>query len=175
MYSTPLAEALTHLPPLADAQRLALLSDRGLTSLIAVFDQVPDPRARRGRRYALPFLLTCLVAALLCNCNSTHAVEQWCREHQPLLARVCGPLRHRSPSGSLYRRLLPRLSAQHLEWALAAWVRATRPQDDAEPVAVDGKTVRGAATAEQAAPHLLAFCTHHSQETLLQAPVGAKG
>jgi predicted transposase YbfD/YdcC len=174
MYSTPVGEALAQLPPLSDAQRSSLLSDRGLTSLVAVFERVPDPRAHLGRRYALPFLLTCLVAALLCNCNSTHAVEQWCREHQPLLARVFGPLRHLSPSGSLYRRLLPRLSAQHLEWALAAWVRATRPDDDTEPVAVDGKTVRGAATVEQAAPHLLAFCTHQSQETLLQAPVGEK-
>ncbi len=174
MYSTPLAEALAHLPSLSPAQRLALLSDTSLPSLLAVFEQVPDPRARRGRRYALPLLLTCLVAALLCNCDSTHAVEQWCREHRPLLARVFGPLRHLSPSGSLYRRLLPRLSAEHLEWALAAWVRATRPCDDAEPVAVDGKTVRGAGTAERVAPHLLAFCTHQSQETLLQAPVGDK-
>jgi predicted transposase YbfD/YdcC len=40
--------------------------------------------------------------------------------------------------------------------------------------AVDGKTVRGAATATRAAPHLVAFCTHTSQETLLQVPVGEK-
>jgi predicted transposase YbfD/YdcC len=69
---------------------------------------------------------------------------------------------------------LPRLSSEHLEWGLAAWVRATRPRQDEEPVAIDGKTLRGAGTAERAAPHLVAFCTHESQETLLQAPVGEK-
>lgn len=174
MYSTPLDRALAQLAPLSDAQRQALLGEARLTRLATVFASLPDPRARRGQRYSLPFLLTCLVAALLCNCDSTHAVEQWCAAHRSLLARVFGPLRFLSPSGSLYRRLLPRLSVEHLEWGLAAWVRATRPQEDGEPVAVDGKTVRGAGTREQAAPHLLAFCTHESQETLLQTSVGEK-
>ena len=154
MYSTPLDHALAQLAPLSDAERQALLGDRRLTCLAAVFASLPDPRACRGRRYALPFLLTCLVAALLCNCDSTHAVEAWCAAHQPLLARVFGPLHFLTPSGSLYRRLLPRLNVEHLEWALAAWVRATRPPADCEPVALDGKTVRGAGTNEQAAPHL---------------------
>ena len=43
-----------------------------------------------------------------------------------------------------------------------------------DPVALDGKVVRGARTAEQAAPHLLSFRTHHSQETLLQTRVDDK-
>jgi predicted transposase YbfD/YdcC len=174
MYSTPLDQALAHLAPLSDGERQALLGEARLTCLAAVFASLPDPRARRGRRSSLPFLLTCLVAALLCTCDSTHAVEQWCAAHRPLLARVFGPMRFLTPSGSLYRRLVPRLSVEHLEWALAAWVRATRPREDREPVASDGKTVRGAGTDEQAAPHLLAFCTPQSQETLLQAPVGEK-
>lgn len=174
MYSTPLDQAIAQLAPLSDAERQSLLHDTRLSSLAAVFASLPDPRERRGRRYTLPFLLTCLVAALLCNCDSTHAVEQWCATHRPLLARVFGPVRFLTPSGSLYRRLLPRLSVEHLEWTLAAWVRATRAADDREPLALDGKTVRGAGTAQRAAPHLLAFCTHESQETLLQAPVGEK-
>jgi len=46
--------------------------------------------------------------------------------------------------------------------------------NDTEPVAVDGKTLRGAGSTDQAAPYLLAFCTHQTQETLLQESVGAK-
>lgn len=174
MSSMPLREALAGLPVVTAEDRHALLSAPAMSCLHVALAQAPDPRERCGRRYDLAFLLTCLVAALLCNCNSTSAVGQWCREHRALLRRVFGPRRHLTPSDSLYRRLLPRLSADHLEWALAAWVRATRSSEDTEPVAVDGKTVRGAATAEQAAPHLLAFCTHESQETLPQAPVGEK-
>lgn len=174
MYSTRLSEALAALPRLTQEDRQRLLTDATLTELAAVFASLPDPRQSRGRRYPLTLLLTCLVAALLCNCNSTLAVEQWCREQRTLLEHVFAPLQHVTPSGSLYRRLLPRLSVEHLEWALAAWVRATRAGDDQEPVAVDGKTVRGAGTDDQAAPHLLAFCTHTTQETLLQVPVGEK-
>ena len=174
MYSTPLDQALAQLASRSHSERQALLRDARLTCLAAVFATLPDPRARRGRRYSVPFLPTCLVAALLCQCNSTHAVEQWCAAHRPLLARVFGPPRFLTPSGSLYRRLLPRLSVEHLEWALAAWVRATRPVEDRGPVAVDGTTVRGAGAGERAAPHLLAFCAHTSQETLLRAPVGEK-
>src|SRR5437762_5283189 len=43
-----------------------------------------------------------------------------------------------------------------------------------DPIALDGKTVRGAGTDEQKAPHLLSFRTHHSQETLLQIEVEEK-
>src|SRR5207237_8041598 len=43
-----------------------------------------------------------------------------------------------------------------------------------EPLALDGKTVRGARSGEQPAPHLLAFCTHQSQETFWQVRVDEK-
>jgi len=41
-------------------------------------------------------------------------------------------------------------------------------------VALDGKTVRGAATVTQPAPHLFAFFTHQTQETLFQTRVRDK-
>jgi predicted transposase YbfD/YdcC len=120
-------------------------------------------------------LLTCLLAALLCQCDSTHAVEQWCQLHQPLLRRAFPPQRFRTPSGSLYRRLLARLPVEHLEWLLAGWVRQTRPAGDDEPVALDGKTVRSARpSAEASAPHRLTFYTHHPQEVLVQMRVEEK-
>ncbi len=88
--------------------------------------------------------------------------------------RLFGPRDFYTPTGSLYRRLLPRLSAGHIELVLATWVKASRPSDDEEAVALDGKTVRGAATTKHKGPHLLSFSTHQSQETLLQVRVPAK-
>lgn len=168
MQSTAVSALLDALSP---DERQALLSDERLRTLPAAFAAVPDPRKRRGQRYDLPFLLTCLVAALLCNCNSLEAVGQWCALQRALLARHFGPRRHLSPTGSLYRRLLPRLSPAHVEAAIAAWVRATRPLRDREPLALDGKTVRGAGTATQPAPHLLSVSTHQTHETLVQVRV----
>jgi len=148
--------------------------EAALTTLPAVFASIPDPRSRHGQRYDLPFLLTCLVAALLCGCDALDAVGQWTHDRRTLLTRHFGPRRHLTPTGSLYRRLLPRLAAAHVEAALAAWVRQTRPLRDHEPVAFDGKVVRGAITITQPAPHLLSVSTHDTGETLLQVRVDDK-
>jgi predicted transposase YbfD/YdcC len=154
------------LPALTNSQRQQLLEQANMCSLYELFATIPDPRRKEGQRYELPYLLTCLVAALLCNCNSTLAVGEWCREHCALLEQLYGPRRFLCPSDSLYRYLLPRISAEHLEWALADWMRATLVAEADEPIALDGKSIRGATTAEQKAPHLLSFCTHQSQEIL---------
>src|SRR5256886_1997825 len=171
MYSTALPLLF---PEMLDEQSAFLRADGSLLSLYEAFAAVPDPRSRHGQRYDLPSLLTCLVAALRGPCNSLEAVGQWCRDHQLLLRRLFGPRDFYTPTGSLSRRLLPRLSVGHIEVVLAAWVQASRPESDEEAVALDGKAVRGAATAEHKAPHLLAFCTHHRQETLLQVRVSQK-
>jgi predicted transposase YbfD/YdcC len=162
------------LPSLAKEQRDALLTEAALHSISEMFEAVPDPRSAHGLRYDLPFLLTCLVAGLLCNCNGTEAVAQWCRDHVALLHRLFGPRLFLIPSGSLYRRLLPQLDAPAIEQVLGTWIQATMVAPADEPLALDGKTLRGARSGEKTAPHLLAFCTHHSQETLWQVRVDEK-
>lgn len=101
-------------------------------------------------------------------------MAQWCREHQDLLRQVFGPRLFLTPSGSLYRRVLPRLCADSVERVIAAWVQATLHASPEEAIALDGKALRGAAAAGQEAPYVLAFCTHQSQETLLQAWIDEK-
>ncbi len=162
------------LPSLAKEQCDVLLAEAALQSIAEMFEAVPDPRSAHGLRYDLPFLLTCLVAALLCNCDGSEAVAQWCRDHVVLLRRLFGPRLFLTPSGSLYRRLLPQLDAPAIERVLGTWIQATLTAPADEPLALDGKTVRGARAGEQTAPHLLAFCTHHSQETLWQVRVDEK-
>jgi predicted transposase YbfD/YdcC len=165
----------TPLPPcfdtLSDEERSALLTDRSLRSLTDVFATLPDPRSRHGKRYDLPFLLSCLVAGLLCQCNSPDAVSQWCRDHVALLRRVFGPRSHLTPSGSLYRWLLPQLDVARLEWALAGWTATTRPREDHEPVALDGKTIRGAGSGKGDQPELVSVTTHQTHETLIQVRI----
>src|SRR5437660_3082423 len=75
-------------PEMLDEQSAFLRTDGSLLSLYKAFAAVPDPRSRHGLRYDLPYLLTCLAAALLCNCNSTEAVGQWCQDHRLRLARL---------------------------------------------------------------------------------------
>jgi predicted transposase YbfD/YdcC len=155
-------------------QRKQLCADCALLSLSQAFASLPDPRSRHGLRYDLPFLLTCLVAALLCNCDHSEAVAQWCRGQRAILERLFGKRRFFCPTGALYRWLLPRLSINALETLLSCWVRATLDPTSRSPIALDGKVVRGAKIAEETAPHLLSFRTHDEQETLLQVRVEDK-
>jgi predicted transposase YbfD/YdcC len=163
-----------HLPELPSSQRERLFKEGALVSIYEIFTTIPDPRRPQGRRYELAYLLTCLVAALLCGRNSTLAVAEWCRDEQPLLEEMFGPRKYCCPDDSLYRKLLPRLDVSQIEGALADWIRMTLEASPDDPIALDGKTVRGAGTDDQAAPHLLSFRTHHSQETLLQIEVEEK-
>src|SRR5690242_17466842 len=93
------------LPSLTEQERERLLTQGHLHPLVEMLEAIPDPRGKHGLRYDLPFLLTCLMAALLCNCNSTEAVSQWCREHKDLLCEIFGPRLFLTPSGSLYQGL----------------------------------------------------------------------
>jgi hypothetical protein len=171
MDSTALSQVLASL---SNSQRKELLKDGSLVSVYQIFETLPDPRRPQGQRYSLAYLLTCLAAAILCNRNSTLAVAEWCRDHQDLLEKEFGPRKFYKPDDSLYRKLLPRLDACQIEAAIGDWIRATLVAQPDEPVALDGKKVRGAKTDEKDAPDLLSFCTHHSQETLLQVLVGEK-
>jgi hypothetical protein len=156
------------LPVRSREQAEDLLTEAALHSLAELFEAVPGPRAAHGLRYDLPFLLACLVVALLCNCDGTEAVAQWCRDHSALLRRVFGPRLFLIPSGSLYRWLLPQLDACAIERVLGSWVQATATDPADEPLALDGKTLQGARSGEQAAPHLLASLPRtYGEETLL--------
>ena len=81
------------LPSLTSDHRQHLLQEDPLLSLYEVLATIPDPRSKHGQRYELAYLLICLVAALLCNGNSTLAVGEWCREKPSLLTRRFGPRR----------------------------------------------------------------------------------
>lgn len=162
------------LPNLAEKERQQLLTQAHLHTLVEMLEAIADPRGKHGLRYDLPFLLTCLIAALLCNCQSTEAVSQWCREHVDLLREVFGPRLFLTPSGSLYRWLLPQINAQEVEQTLSAWILASSRASCIDPLAVDGKTVRGARTEERDAPHLLCCFTHQSQEVWAELAVGEK-
>ncbi len=172
MYSTALPIVA---PSLSAEDQRALLKPAPLVSLYQAFAVVPDPRSRHGLRYDLPYLLTCLVAARFGNCNSTEAVGQWCQDHEPLLRASFGPRDFYTPTGSLYRRLLPRLGAQALEVVLATWVRSSRPRHlTKKPSRWMAK--RSGVLAPPSKQHRtgLPFCTHQSQETLLQVRVSEK-
>src|ERR671932_21441 len=115
-----------------------------LPSLLAALAAVPDRRRAAGRRHALPAVLAFLCCGMLCGGRSLLAIAEWGRAHQAWCCAVFG-FRGRTPSVSTLHRILRQLDVGTFEAALRAWLE---PQLEApiafEPVAIDGKAVRGA-------------------------------
>ncbi|MDQ6661338.1 MAG: transposase family protein [Chloroflexota bacterium] len=162
------------LSPLPEEERQQHLTQAHLHPLSERMEVIPDPRGKQGVRDDLPFLLTCLIAALLGHWNSTEAVSQWCRQQEGLLRALFGPRLCLTPRGSLSRWVLPQIAVQTFEQVVSRWVRASSQASATDPLAVDGKPVRGARTAERDAPHLLSCFTHQRQEVWAEGAVGEK-
>lgn len=126
----------------------------------------------------LPALTAC---AVLAGARSLLAVSEGVADAPPaLLERLgtsVGPLvpKRSWPAESTIRRLLARNDADALGRAVGAWLadRQTRGQG-LRGLAVDGKSLRGAARAKGRKIHLLAACGHVNALVLAQTDVGEK-
>lgn len=127
--------------PKAGASRIERAGD-----LMTALHHVPDPRDRRGVRHRLAGMLAVAVCAVLAGARSFAAIGEWASD---LNTEQVGRLGlERAPTESTLRTLFARIDAAGLDAALAvfAWCRI-RHLEGRRPVAIDGKTVRGARTA----------------------------
>jgi hypothetical protein len=145
-------------------------------SLLSVLAEVPDPRGRRGKRHPLAATLALAVAATLCGYRSYGAIAEWGRNYGPALLVALGFTRPRSPCAAALFLLFRRLDRERLEVALGRWAEAVLatvpPREGAlEPLAIDGKTVRGAKKQGALNVHLLSVLAHRLGLTLAQHAV----
>jgi hypothetical protein len=121
-------------------------------SLVRALGAVPVPRRRRGRRDSLQSLLLLAVGAVLAGARSYAAIAQWAAEAEHAMT-VCGPTPHATTFGRVLARGLFRCAAGGVDRLSARPPqRRRRPRpcwspvtgEAWQPVAVDGKTLRGA-------------------------------
>lgn len=134
--------------------------------------RVPDPRQALGKRHPLAAVLNLVAVAVLSGMRSLQAIAQFGRALGPQTARELGFTHATTPCKSTLSVVLRALDAAALERELRHWAQAQ--QDEAGPVALDGKTLRGSADGEVPAVHLLALYAVASGVTLAQMPVGEK-
>lgn len=131
---------------------MSLVAGEG-DSLWAALASVPDHRRAEGKRYPLASLLLIAVAALLSGRRDQLGIVRWGRRltHEALASIGIG--RARVPAPSVWCELFKGLDVGALECALGSWVRG---EQAAGHVAIDGKRLRGSATAQSPGVHLLA-------------------
>jgi hypothetical protein len=122
-------------------------------SLWQALASVPDHRRSAGKRYPLATLSLILVAALLSGRRDQLRIVRWGRRLSREALQGIGISRNRVPAPSVSCELFQGLDIGALEHALGNWVRGEQP---AGHVAIDGKRLRGSATAQASGIHLLA-------------------
>lgn len=128
-------------------------------SLYSHLTRVPDPRAKRGRRYTLASVLTIAVGAVMAGAQSFTAIGEWAGDLTDDQLTSVGL--QSAPEESGLRKLCARINATALEKSVAAFIYTrTRVLAGRSIIAIDGKTVRGARTQAARAPHLLAAVEH---------------
>jgi len=151
-------------------------------SLAEALAAVPDPRRPYGwnpERGPLPLvgLLQFSVAAILCGCRSLYAMAQWGRERvedDPTCLIDLGLPAGRSPSVATLHRVFKALDVEAFERAIGDWLARTgvAPGD---PIAIDGKTLRGVGGAGLPGVHLVGAHAHAAGAILAQVRSAGKG
>jgi predicted transposase YbfD/YdcC len=146
--------------------------------VIGIFEHLMDWRKARGKVYQMGSLLMVVLAGLMCGKQKMKPLSRWCAE-LPFLdrARLGLPL-GRSPGATTLGRLLAKLDPGALETAIRHWLTAVNKQLGraglALRIAIDGKTLRGAAKRGANPVHLLAAVCHQLKIVLAQVAVDSK-
>lgn len=156
-----------------------------------VLAEVPDPRARGGRRHEFEAILMLICAAMLCGCKNPNQIATWGANQSREYLKLLGFKRGRSIGKSALYDVVSRIDAEDLEKRLMNWVESVLAdmkaagvtvtsesveREDAIPeaIALDGKTLRGSKKQGAKFSHLLSAVEHSAGMTLIQVPVEDK-
>ena len=157
------------------AARAASLQAAPGGNLLECLAAVPDPRDPRGIRHRLPVVLGLCQAAVAAGCTSVADICAWAQGAPQDLLELLGARRDAAgrrvpPHPDTIERVLEAVDPQALADASGACLAARAGLAPAvfpvagpvlQPaIALDGKAVRGAVTADGAVPFLLAAATH---------------
>jgi hypothetical protein len=131
-------------------------------SLRSFLATVPDPRSAHGRRHPLGAMLAAVSCAILCGARGFKPIAQWLHDQDISLVHALGFTR-KPPKWGAFRKLLIALDPAAFEDALTRWAEAAlaglppeeKGNDSWEPLALDGKAVRGSIGRHEGAVHLL--------------------
>ena len=144
--------------------------------LVQVLRNITDPRDRRGARHSLFTVLSLAVTGVLAGCCNLTAIWEHATDLTGADLEALGLEKGQTlPSESTIRRVLQDLDPADVDAHLRSWLcTRTGTIEGRTVIAVDGKTMRGARTGKDPAPHLLAALDQATGTVLAQARVADK-
>jgi predicted transposase YbfD/YdcC len=120
-------------------------------SIIAFFQDVPDPRLDRRKKHPLLSILVCAFCAVIADCNTWIDIELFCRERIEWFEKYID-LPNGVPSHDTFGRVFSILDPLEMEKCLIEWAKAIRfklekkSPDGIPPIInLDGKRLKGSA------------------------------
>lgn len=167
--------------PIIDANKLDFDTPNGL---LARLGTLPEHRSARGIRHSGVSIIAVGVVATLCGARSFIAIGEVAADlPQEVLARLgCKfhPTRRRYvvPSEPTIRRHLQAVDANELDAVVGSWLADQSAKGNVDGalvgIAVDGKAVRGAKTADGRCAFLFAGMLHSTGAVIAQQEVDSK-
>lgn len=117
-------------------------------ALIEQFRMLEDPRVEGRTDHDLLDILVLSLCAVMAGADGWDDIEDWGRAQEVWLRRYL-KLRNGIPGHDTIRRVFEAISPRRLEASFAAWMAHVCPAVDGRIIAIDGKSLRGAACAAQ--------------------------
>ena len=157
-----------------DIDENGLVFDLG--SLYDFLRRVPDPRKRKGKRYALAALLVMMLLAKLGGEDKPSGITDWVAERAEQLRRMKILMRDKPPCHMTYRRVLQEVvNAEEFEDLIRQFHRNWLKEERGLILTMDGKTLRGTIPlGELRGTHLLTVFIPKQGLVLAQAQVDRK-
>jgi predicted transposase YbfD/YdcC len=142
-------------------------------SLIAHFQDLPDPRVNRTKDHDLIDLLVIAICTLLCAGESFYDMEDFGRAKQAWFKTFL-TLRNGIPSHDTFNRLFAALDPKAFLDCFLRWTQSLRQAVPQEIVALDGKALRRALNAEQSVKYIVSAWAESNGLVLGQLKVADK-
>lgn len=146
--------------------------------LIDIFTEMSDWRKARGKRYSLESLLALLLLGILCGKRSARSTARWGKGLAAQQRQRLGIKPVWSPSAATLCRVLWHVDVEEMAVATERWVAEAHEQlveaGLSQGIAIDGKTVRRAASLGARDVHLLSAVCHQLRLVLAQLAVPDK-
>lgn len=111
-------------------------------TLYELFEQIPYPRSRKGRRHPLPAILTLAAVAILGGAKSLEGIAQFARDRGQAFAQALGFIRWPPPCKATLHNVFQVLPAPLVEEAIQKWLESLSKRGW-KALAIDGKKLRG--------------------------------
>ena len=136
-------------------------------SLIAHFQNLPDPRVNRTKDHDLIDLLVIAICTLLCGGESFNDMEDFGHAKREWFQTFLS-LRHGIPSHDTFNRLFAALDPRAFGDCFVRWTQSLRQAVAQEIVALDGKALRRALDADQSVKYVVSAWAQSNELVLGQ-------